>query len=140
MTNPLSIAQQVTFLYTRDLEATDRFYRETLGLRLVLDQGDCRIYGVAGDAYLGFCRRDGAPDPAVQEPIPVILTLVTSQVDEWYRCLGEKGVAFARPPALNAQYNIYHCFLRDPNGYLIEIQRFLDPRWPDPSATAASRT
>jgi len=25
---------------------------------------------------------------------------------------------------------IYHCFLRDPNGYLLEIQRFLDPAWP----------
>ena len=25
--------------------------------------------------------------------------------------------------------HIYHCFLRDPNGYLIEIQRFLNPAW-----------
>ncbi|OQY24133.1 MAG: hypothetical protein DRJ03_06405 [Chloroflexi bacterium] len=30
---------------------------------------------------------------------------------------------------LNPRYNIYHCFLRDPNGYLIEIQRFLDSAW-----------
>jgi extradiol dioxygenase family protein len=27
----------------------------------------------------------------------------------------------------------YHlCFLRDPNGYFIEIQQFLDPAWPGP--------
>jgi catechol 2,3-dioxygenase-like lactoylglutathione lyase family enzyme len=27
----------------------------------------------------------------------------------------------------NRDYDICHCFLRDPNGYLIEIQRFLHP-------------
>jgi catechol 2,3-dioxygenase-like lactoylglutathione lyase family enzyme len=138
VTSQLSIVQQVTFLYTRDLEATDCFYREMLGLQLVLDQGDCRIYSVAGGAYLGFCRRDSAPDPAAGESVPVILTLVTAQVDEWYRCLCERGVAFARPPTLNAKYNIYHCFLRDPNGYLIEIQCFLDPGWPDASLMSTS--
>jgi catechol 2,3-dioxygenase-like lactoylglutathione lyase family enzyme len=31
------IHQQVTFLYTRDLAATARFYEEVLGLTLALD-------------------------------------------------------------------------------------------------------
>jgi hypothetical protein len=35
--------------------------------------------------------------------------------------------------------NIYHCFLRDPNGYLIEIQRFLDPAWPRPTLQHADK-
>jgi len=39
----------------------------------------------------------------------------------------ERGVVFDSPPALNPKYNIYHCFLRDPNGYLLEIQRFEQP-------------
>jgi len=29
----------------------------------------------------------------------------------------------------------FYCFLRDPNGYLIEIQRFEDPRWTSRSAS-----
>jgi catechol 2,3-dioxygenase-like lactoylglutathione lyase family enzyme len=120
------IHQQVTFLYTRDLTATARFYEEVLGLKLVLDQGDCRIYNVSRDGYLGFCRRQEAPE----EPAGVILTLATTEVDEWHRYLSRQGVIFEKPPALNPNYNIYHCFLRDPNGYLIEIQRFLDPSWP----------
>lgn len=24
---------------------------------------------------------------------------------------------------------IYHCFVKDPSGYTVEIQRFEDPRW-----------
>ncbi len=114
------IDQQITFLYTRDLEATARFYEEVLGLALALDQGDCRIYRTSADGYLGFCQRQSAPE----EPGGIILTLVTQEVDAWYQYLSEQGVVFEKPPALNPEYEIYHCFLRDPNGYLIEIQRF----------------
>ena len=124
MTHP-PIDQQITFLYTRDLAATARFYEDVLGLPLALDQGDCRIYRVTDDAFFGFCRRTAAPEG----PNGVILTLVTQEVDRWYRHLSAKGAAFEKPPALNPEYNIYHCFLRDPNGYLIEIQRFLNPAW-----------
>jgi catechol 2,3-dioxygenase-like lactoylglutathione lyase family enzyme len=118
--------QQVTFLYTRDLRAGAAFYEGVLGLPLVLDQGTCRIYRVASGAFVGLCERADAP----QEPQGVILTLVTQEVDAWYAYLSAQGVAFEKPPAYNAAYNIYHCFLRDPNGYLIEIQTFRDPAWP----------
>ncbi|MBR8832505.1 MAG: VOC family protein [Stigonema ocellatum SAG 48.90 = DSM 106950] len=53
-----------------------------------------------------------------------IFTIVTQQVDEWYEYLKQRGAEFEKPPAFNLKYKIYHCFLRDPNGYLIEIQRF----------------
>lgn len=118
-----AIAQQITFLYTRDLAATAQFYERVLGLSLARDQGDCRIYHVCGDAYLGFCRRAQAP----AEPVGVILTLVTPAVDAWYERLSAAGVTFLEPPKLNPKYGIYHCFLRDPSGYLVEIQRFEDP-------------
>lgn len=119
--------QQVTFLYTADLAVTARFYEEVIGLTLVLDQGSCRIYRVSGDSFLGFCQRAGA------SPSGVIVTLVAQDVDGWYARLSEQGVAFEKTPAFNQEYNIYHCFLRDPNGYLLEIQRFCDPGWPQPA-------
>ena len=120
------IDQQVTFLYTRDLAATAAFYEEVLELPLVLDQGSCRIYRVSGVGFLGFCEREETPE----KPAGVIVTLVTAEVDAWHRYLSDKGVEFKSPPAHNLTYNIYHCFLRDPNGYLLEIQQFLDPAWP----------
>jgi catechol 2,3-dioxygenase-like lactoylglutathione lyase family enzyme len=121
------IEQQITFLYTRDLAATAHFYEQVLGLPLWLDQGTCRIYHVAGSALLGFCQRDALPASlAGPGEDRLILTLVTPAVDAWYASLSEQGVVFEKPPAVNPRYHIYHCFLRDPNGYLIEIQRFLD--------------
>ncbi len=118
--------QQVTFLATRDLEATAHFYETVLGLPLALDQGSCRIYRVSADGFIGFCQRETAPDP----PKGIIVTLVSQDVDGWYRRLRERGITFEKPPAHNPTYRIYHCFLRDPNGYLLEIQTFLDPAWP----------
>lgn len=118
--------QQVTFLYTRDLGATARFYEQMLGLGLVLDQGTCRIYRISTDSFLGFCQRAEAPE----RPAGVIVTLVTEDVDGWHARLAARGVSFEKAPAFNPDYNIYHCFLRDPNGYLLEIQSFRDPAWP----------
>jgi catechol 2,3-dioxygenase-like lactoylglutathione lyase family enzyme len=120
----LPLDHQITFFYTRDLSATAHFYENMMGLTLSRDQGDCRIYHVTHSAYIGFCQRTTAPEM----PEGVIICLVTPDVDTWYRNLIEKGVQFEKPPATNPQYNIYHCFLRDPSGYLIEIQRFLDDR------------
>ena len=60
--NDILFDQQITFLYTRDLAATARFYEDVLGLPLTVDQGDCRIYRVSRDGYVGFCQRAAAPD------------------------------------------------------------------------------
>lgn len=133
MTPPASrppIDQQITFVYTHDLDQTAAFYEDTLGLELALDQGGCRIYRVAGTAFIGICQRDDAPTDMQAQGRTIILTLVTDAVDAWYARLSERGVQFETAPQLNPRYNIYHCFLRDPNGYLIEIQQFRDPRWP----------
>lgn len=116
---------QVTFLYTRNLSATSRFYQEVLELELVLDQGSCRIYRVSPTGYLGFCEKE---QTAENHP-DIILTLVTSNVDEVYHRLRGKGVQFEKEPVHNPAYQIYHCFFRDPNGYLLEVQSFEDPRW-----------
>lgn len=127
-----SLTQQVTFLYTNDLEATHDFYSEVLGLPMVLDQGACRIYQVQPTAFLGFCQAGTAVDRRVEDPSGVILTLVSDEVDTWhdYLQIHHPQVAIEKPPTHNEKYNIYHLFLRDPNQYLVEIQTFLDPAWP----------
>lgn len=126
---PGPIEQHITFLPTRDLAATAAFYEGALGLPLALDQGACRIYRVAGEAFLGFCQSADAPERPGQT---VTLTLVARDVDGWAARLRAMGVPFEKEPQLNPRFAIYHCFLRDPSGYLVEIQRFEDPRWPSP--------
>jgi len=114
----------IVFLGTMDLAATSAFYSEVLGLPLVLDQESCRIFRVAGAAFLGFCKRHVLPSDG-----GIVLTLVTEDVDGWAVALRGRGVRIEQGPVHNTVYGIYHLFVRDPNGYLVEIQRFDDPRW-----------
>lgn len=125
------IDEQITFLYTRNLKETAQFYEQILGLQLKLDQGSCKIYTITENSYLGFCQKPaaGSTQQTGKEYPDVIFTIVTQNVDQWYAFLDHQGILFEKPPAINPKYNIYHCFLRDPNGYLIEIQEFLDPNW-----------
>lgn len=113
----------LTFGMTRDLEATARFYGEVLGLPLALDQGGCRIWRVSRDGYLGFCDRE------VPARDGVILTLLADDVGAWEERLAAHGVPIEQSTRPNPTYGIVHLFCRDPNGYLVEIQRFEDPDW-----------
>ncbi|MEQ8602970.1 MAG: VOC family protein [Marivibrio sp.] len=120
--------QQVTFLYTADPDASRRFYEETLELTCVLtQQGGCRIYRTGPASFVGLCA---ARDGRAANPNGVILCLVTQDVEGWGARLKAKGVVLEKEPQPNPDFAITHLFLRDPDGYLIEIQRFEDVAWP----------
>ena len=59
--------------------------------------------------------------------------MCTLACPELFELSDEDGHAFVRqadvPPELSEKFNVYGFFLRDPNGYLLEFQTFLDPRW-----------
>ena len=120
----LPIDNHITFLSVADLDNSERFYQDGLGLPMVLDQGSCRIYRLTSTSFLGTCthRENVSPDG-------IILTLVTDDVDRWYDHLVEVGIDVESPPSLNEQFQIYHLFLKDPDGHLVEIQHFTDPDW-----------
>ncbi len=115
--------QFVTFLRVADLDASQAFYQDLLGLELVLDQGACRLYAVGGGAFLGTCVGTPAPEG-------VIVTFVDREIERRAGELVVRGVEFEKPLAYNPTYDITHAFLRDPDGHLIEIQRFENPDWP----------
>ncbi len=104
-----------------------RFYEEVMGFSLRLDQGTCRIVETnqKGGGLLGYCAHEQKSAPVGN----LIITLVTSSVDEWYDYLTDCGVNIPEPPKLNLNYNIYHFFFSDPDGYKLEIQEFRDPAW-----------
>lgn len=122
---PLPIDEQITFLYCEDLANTAPFYEDVLGFELAVDQGSCRIYHITGrDAYVGLCER---AEP--REKDGVIFTLVTQDVDGWYEQITSRGITCEYAPRMNETYGIYHFFVKDPNGYLIEFQRFAETDW-----------
>lgn len=123
--------QQVVFLLVADLERSTVFYRDVMGLEIVLDQGDCRILRTSSTSFLGVCERADRTAPG-----STIVTLVTDDVDGCHATLMAAGVDCEKPPQLNPTYNVYHAFYRDPDGFLVETQRFLDPNWPTVPSTA----
>jgi catechol 2,3-dioxygenase-like lactoylglutathione lyase family enzyme len=114
----------IAFYPAHDLEATRDFYERDLCLPLVRDQGTCLIFGVATNAYVGFCQSENVP-----EHPGLIVTLLTQDVDGFYHRLRQLGVETEAAPKQNDSYQIYHFFARDPDGYRVEVQRFLEPLW-----------
>lgn len=127
------LSQAVTFLYAAEPEASWRFYEEAMGLDLVQDQGTCRIYAAGGgtQAFLGVCRAR-APR-ASSEPRAeggVVFTFVSPDVEGWRDFLAARGVAVPERVEYSEAYRVTHFFLRDPAGYLLEVQRFEREDWP----------
>jgi len=112
----------ITFLGTEDLKKTSQFYQNILGLTLYKDQKACLIFHINKQSKIGFCEHI----PVIHDNKSPIITLVTENVDYVYNNLIEKGLTIEESPRLNEKFNIYHFFFKDPNGYTIEIQRFLE--------------
>ena len=113
----------VTFIRSSDLERSQEFYEGLLELEFVLDQGRCRIFRISSSGYLGVCEGKPSPDG-------IIITLVAKDVRERCDALSRRGLLFEQPVSYNADHDITHAFARDPDGHLIEIQRFESADWP----------
>ena len=114
----------ITFFYYDDIHRVVRFYEETLGFELVLDQGLARIYRVAPNSYFGIV--DGNRGHLRHQPrSAALLTIVAEDVPGWHARLKNAGV----PNLGELQRGTYceHFFFEDPGGYAIEVQRFHDP-------------
>ncbi len=118
----------ITFIYVDDAEASDAFYRGVLGLPLVTVQPTCRIYQVSAAGFLGVCSSNDRPTT----PAGVVITLVRPDVDVFCDRITTAGLELEKAPAHNERFSIYNAFVRDPDGYLVEIQRFDDPDWANP--------
>ncbi|ACB83888.1 VOC family protein [Natranaerobius thermophilus] len=112
----------VIFLGTNDLEKVHDFYHNVLQLPLFKDQGACRIYEIPGGGMIGFCTHMEVKS----EGKAPIITLLTEEVDRAYGSLIDNGYQPFNKPKTNPDFKIYHFFSEDPNGYSLEIQKFLD--------------
>ena len=112
----------VAFYPCSDLAASRDFYERDLGLQLARDQGSCLIFKVTALGYIGFCQHEGE----LPQHDGLILTFVSEAVDEVYKRFKSLNIETEAPPKLNEAFQIYHFFARDPDGYRVEVQRFLE--------------
>jgi catechol 2,3-dioxygenase-like lactoylglutathione lyase family enzyme len=119
------ISQTIVFTYTDDLDRASRFCRDVLALEFVVDQGACHIFRLTDESYLGVCHLPDRP----QGKAGVTISLVSDDVDGWHAFLAAKGVHFVREPETSSDFGVYSALFLSPDGYRIEIQRFIDPAW-----------
>jgi predicted enzyme related to lactoylglutathione lyase len=119
------VDDQITFVYSEDLERSAHFYGVVLGFEQVLDQGGCRIFRITSTSYLGTCN--SRPEQA--GVAGALVTFVVEDVDGWHRRLVQAGATILTEPAHNAKYQIYNFFAEDPDGNRFEVQRFDDASW-----------
>lgn len=118
---PPLIGRQITWVYTRNLEMSESFYRQLPGLECIRSSETTRIFQTTASAAIGVCTVFA---DRVVEPAGGMISLVTEDVDACYRVLLERSVPIDEPPRRLEQFGIYSFFLRDPNGYVIEFQQF----------------
>jgi len=126
-----AIRSQITFLYYHDLEPIEPFYGEVLGLDLVEDQGWAKVYAIGenangGNAFVGIVAGERAFHQPRDENA-VLLTLVVDDVDGWYVRLRDSGTNLLTEVEEVESIQVHGFFLKDPGGYTLEIQQFLDP-------------
>ena len=113
----------ITFLYYEDLERAAKFYGEVMGFELTTDQRWSKIFRVAENAYVGCV--DGSVGYHKPSPTkPVMLTVVVDDPDAWYEHFRAHGVETLNKPHDDEELNLRIFLLEDPEGYVIEIQKF----------------
>lgn len=106
----------IVFLRTEILDEIVEFYQTKIGMKLWLDQGDCKILSY-DNLLLGFCERESA-----QTNIMITLYYPSREkVREMHESL--RDIAECEPRE-NQKYGIYQFFAKDPEGRDLEFQYF----------------
>ena len=111
----------ITFLYYRDLAAAEAFYRETIGLPLVIDQGWAKILKLADGAHVGLVDEARGMN-GWQADKCVQLCLRVTDVDAWYVWAVGEDLPGLSQMFQNDEIGIRAFVFDDPEGYQIEIQ------------------
>ena len=111
----------ITFFGTNCLKKNKDFYHRLLKLPIYKDQGKCLIYEISNTAKIGFCS---TMEVTAKEKSPII-TFVVPDVDSCFEDLKSEGLILSKEPELNEFFKIYHFFIRDPDNYFLEFQKFL---------------
>jgi lactoylglutathione lyase len=118
-------AANITWLYYKDVPAAMRFYEETLGLQLIVDQGWAKVYQISATGFVGLVDETRGMHRA-SDTKPVALAFVTEQVDAWYAWLQSRGVKMRSELRDSKTLPIRGFTAFDPEGYTLEFETFRD--------------
>lgn len=111
-------------LYYEDVERTTKFYTEIMGFKTIRDQGWFKILKINEGKFM--CLVDGKKGFHKASPAkPVMITFMVNDVDAWHRHLKKHGVELLGEPNDYQDLGIRMFMLKDPEGYVLEIEKFL---------------
>src|SRR5471032_1833817 len=124
------------FIVSDDVERSRRFYTEVLGGRTVISgEGDDGLTYVAlANTWIiinvGGGPTDDKPTVILETPpdpdrVSSFLNIRVKDIQAVYAEWSARGAQFLTPPKQH-QYEI-RCYIRDPDGYLIEVGQTTDP-------------
>lgn len=110
----------ITFLYYRDLEAAEAFWRH-LGFPVVIDQGWAKIFRVAEGAHVGLVDEErGMNDWHEQKTVQVCLRV--PDVDVWHEWAQAESLPGVSKMFRNEELGIRAFVFTDTEGYQVEVQ------------------
>jgi catechol 2,3-dioxygenase-like lactoylglutathione lyase family enzyme len=121
------------FIVSDDVERSVRFYSEVLGGRIVFSGGP--TYVALANSWIiinvGGGPTDDKPTVTLETPrdpdrVSSFLNIRVADIHARYAEWSARGAQFLTPPKQH-QYEI-RCYIRDPDGYLIEVGQTTDPR------------
>ena len=138
------------FIVSDDVERSRRFYTEVLGGRVAFS-GEVTYVQLANSWIIinvGGGPTDDKPEVTLETPgdpnrVSSFLNIRVADIHAVYSELSARGAQFLTPPKQH-QYEI-RCYIRDPDGHIIEVGQTTDPEgdWtPDhwPSSTSAEES
>jgi predicted enzyme related to lactoylglutathione lyase len=114
--------EQYVMLYYRDIAAAADFYGGVLGLTAVMDDEWVKLYEVVPGALIGVVKEGGTAYHQVQDTNAVMLSIVTEDVDAWYKLVeAEPGIKVLQEIYNHDSVPIRAFLVADPGGYTVEI-------------------
>jgi catechol 2,3-dioxygenase-like lactoylglutathione lyase family enzyme len=120
------------FIVSDDVERSRRFYSEVLGGQVIFS-GDVTYVALANSYIIinvGGGPTDDKPTVTLETPrdpdrVSSFLNIRVKDIHAVYAEWSARGAQFVTPPKQH-QYEI-RCYIRDPDGYLIEVGQTTDP-------------
>jgi catechol 2,3-dioxygenase-like lactoylglutathione lyase family enzyme len=122
------------FIVSDDVERSRRFYTDVLGGRVAFSSGELTYVELAGSFIIinvGGGPTDDKPAVTLETPrdpdrVSSFLNIRVADIETVYANWSARGAQFLTPPKKH-EYEI-RCYLRDPDGHLIEVGQTTDSR------------
>lgn len=119
-----ALAEQITMLYYKDLDAAAHFYGEVLGLEKTFDLDWVKFYATGPSSSVGVVKEGEGAWHDTQSTNAVMLSLVTPDVDAWFsRVKDARGAVMLKE--IGDGGGIRSFMLEDPGGYTVEFFEWL---------------